>query len=143
MGLFLSHTTRTRSDEGKRLLTFVRSSFLALFVGQTLNHDHTAWMSFEQIVDERDEHDDGRRGSSESQAREAFDEGSHQSCRQETGLSAHTERKHSRRAQECIEKSEEPRTILDVKNVPIEQAVQALVEIRIITVISSVPNTRI
>jgi hypothetical protein len=40
---------------GKRLLTFVHSSFLALFVGQTLDHDHTAWMSLEQIVDERDE----------------------------------------------------------------------------------------
>lgn len=62
-------------------LTLV-DSIIALVV-QPLDHHHTSRMTFEQVVDEGDEHDDARWRRDECEAREALDErGDHRSGEQ-------------------------------------------------------------
>jgi len=42
--------------------------------GHSLNHDHTSWMAFEEIVDKGDEHDDSSWRRDERKSGESLDE---------------------------------------------------------------------
>lgn len=45
-----------------------------IVIAMPLNHDHTSGMTLEEVVDERDDHDDSRWWGSEGQSCESLDE---------------------------------------------------------------------
>ena len=62
----VSRITAAKGEE------WIRTFILALV---SMNHRHQSRMFLEDVVRERDEHDDGRRWSMQRQAGETFDEG--------------------------------------------------------------------
>ena len=47
---------------------------IVILRSHTLNHDHTSWMAFEEIVDKGDEHDDSSWRRDERKSGESLDE---------------------------------------------------------------------
>lgn len=42
----------------KRVAMGLTTVYIIILGGHSLNHDHTSWMAFEEIVDKGNEHDD-------------------------------------------------------------------------------------